>query len=197
MWRATPGGPNSFNFMQFLRKFGKIVCWRPFRGLAPRSKGKSWIRHWERTELSLKKQNCLTRRKTGQHASSVTDLCVFNNQKECSQKSYQILCLNFLKFLKEVWFVSFAGQKQIRNMRCHQNDVIDDASGKRRNDRKCRLILGPPDVLIFSFIRISSFLTSCKKILYFVKYNGQILTYVCNKLQRSWLSFCVHDLCNH
>ena len=25
---GTPlGGPNSFNFMQFLRKFGKIVCW--------------------------------------------------------------------------------------------------------------------------------------------------------------------------
>ena len=106
----------------------------------------------------------MTRRKTGQHASSATDLCVFNNQKECSQKSYQILCLNFLKFLKEGWFVSFAGQKQIRNMRCHQNDVIDDVSGKRRNDRKCRLILGPPDVLIFSFIRISSFFTSCKKI---------------------------------
>ena len=27
-WRP-PGGPNSFNFMQFLGKFGKIVCWRP------------------------------------------------------------------------------------------------------------------------------------------------------------------------
>ena len=26
--RALPRGPNSFNFMQFLRKFGKIVCWR-------------------------------------------------------------------------------------------------------------------------------------------------------------------------
>ena len=24
-----PGGPNSFNFMQFLGKFGKIVCWHP------------------------------------------------------------------------------------------------------------------------------------------------------------------------
>ena len=24
-----PPGPNSFNFMQFLEKFGKIVCWRP------------------------------------------------------------------------------------------------------------------------------------------------------------------------
>ena len=23
------GVPNSFNFMQFLGKFGKIVCWRP------------------------------------------------------------------------------------------------------------------------------------------------------------------------
>ena len=24
-----PGAPNSFNFMQFLGKFGAIVCWRP------------------------------------------------------------------------------------------------------------------------------------------------------------------------
>ena len=24
-----PGGPNSFNFMQFLGKFDKFVCWRP------------------------------------------------------------------------------------------------------------------------------------------------------------------------
>ena len=27
--RDAPPGPNSFNFMQFLGKFGKIVCWRP------------------------------------------------------------------------------------------------------------------------------------------------------------------------
>ena len=27
--QEPPGGPNSFNFMQFLGKFGKIVCWRP------------------------------------------------------------------------------------------------------------------------------------------------------------------------
>ena len=27
--RAPPGGPNSFNFMQFLENFGEIVCWRP------------------------------------------------------------------------------------------------------------------------------------------------------------------------
>ena len=40
----TPGGPNSFNFMQFLGKFGKIVCWRPLEGWCPTS-GKSWIRH--------------------------------------------------------------------------------------------------------------------------------------------------------
>ena len=26
---APPGGPNSFNFMQFLGNFCKIVCWRP------------------------------------------------------------------------------------------------------------------------------------------------------------------------
>ena len=35
-----PGGPNSFNFMQFLGKFGKIVCWRPPEVGAP-SSGKS------------------------------------------------------------------------------------------------------------------------------------------------------------
>ena len=29
---TPPGDPNSFNFMQFLRKFGKIVCWRPHLG---------------------------------------------------------------------------------------------------------------------------------------------------------------------
>ena len=34
----APGGPNSFNFMQFLGKFGKIVCWPP-RGLAPPPRG--------------------------------------------------------------------------------------------------------------------------------------------------------------
>ena len=28
-WTRPPGGPNSFNFMQFLEKFGKIVCWHP------------------------------------------------------------------------------------------------------------------------------------------------------------------------
>ena len=26
------GGPNSFDFMQFLGNFGKIVCWRPLLG---------------------------------------------------------------------------------------------------------------------------------------------------------------------
>ena len=26
---GCPRGPNSFNFMQFLGKFGKIICWRP------------------------------------------------------------------------------------------------------------------------------------------------------------------------
>ena len=42
-----PPGPNSFNFMQFLRTFGKIVCWRPPspRGVGVPSSGKSCIRH--------------------------------------------------------------------------------------------------------------------------------------------------------
>ena len=39
--RGTPlGRPNSINFMQFLGKFGKIVCWRPPPGeLAPPPRG--------------------------------------------------------------------------------------------------------------------------------------------------------------
>ena len=38
--RATPpGDPNSFNFMQFLGKYGKIVCWRPPGALAPPPQG--------------------------------------------------------------------------------------------------------------------------------------------------------------
>ena len=36
---APPGGPNSFNFMQFLGKFGKIICWRPPGELAPPPRG--------------------------------------------------------------------------------------------------------------------------------------------------------------
>ena len=32
-------GPNSFNFMQFLGKFGKIVCWRPPQVLSPPPRG--------------------------------------------------------------------------------------------------------------------------------------------------------------
>ena len=34
-----PGGPNSFNFMQFLGNFGKIVCWRPPGELVPPPRG--------------------------------------------------------------------------------------------------------------------------------------------------------------
>ena len=36
---APPGGPNSFNFMQSLGHFGKIVCWRPPGELAPPPRG--------------------------------------------------------------------------------------------------------------------------------------------------------------
>ena len=31
----APPRPNSFNFMQFLGRFGKIVCWRPREGWRP------------------------------------------------------------------------------------------------------------------------------------------------------------------
>ena len=34
-----PRHPNSFNFMQFLGNFGKIICWRPPRELAPPPRG--------------------------------------------------------------------------------------------------------------------------------------------------------------
>ena len=43
-----PPGPNSFNFMQFLGKFGKIICLRLHGGFAtppPHPPGKSWIHH--------------------------------------------------------------------------------------------------------------------------------------------------------
>ena len=30
-----PRGPNSFNFMLFMEKFGKYVCWRPLEGWHP------------------------------------------------------------------------------------------------------------------------------------------------------------------
>ena len=36
---CPPGGPNSFNFMQFLGKFGKIVCWHPPGELVPPPQG--------------------------------------------------------------------------------------------------------------------------------------------------------------
>ena len=39
-----PRGPNSFNFMQFSGKFGKIVCW-PTRGVGAPFSEKSWIRN--------------------------------------------------------------------------------------------------------------------------------------------------------
>ena len=35
----APPGPNSFNFMQFLGNFGKIVCWRPPGELASPPRG--------------------------------------------------------------------------------------------------------------------------------------------------------------
>ena len=49
--RVPPVGPNSFNFMQFLVKFGKIVCWlsnthpHPSPRVHAPTSGKFWIRH--------------------------------------------------------------------------------------------------------------------------------------------------------
>ena len=36
---CPPGGPNSFDFMQFFGKFGNFVCWRPPGELAPPPRG--------------------------------------------------------------------------------------------------------------------------------------------------------------
>ena len=41
-----PGYPNSFDFIQFSGKFGKIVCWRPPPLGVGAPLGKSWIRRW-------------------------------------------------------------------------------------------------------------------------------------------------------
>ena len=38
-WTCPPRGPNSFKFMQFLGKFGKIVCWHPPGELVPPPQG--------------------------------------------------------------------------------------------------------------------------------------------------------------
>ena len=44
--RHPPGGPNSFNFMQFWKNLAKSYVGAPPRVGAP-SSGKSWIRHWK------------------------------------------------------------------------------------------------------------------------------------------------------
>ena len=46
-WKQSlsPGCPNSFNFMQFLEEFGKIVCSRPHWRVLASTWRKSWIRH--------------------------------------------------------------------------------------------------------------------------------------------------------
>ena len=36
---CPPPRPNSFNFMQFLGRFGRIVCWPPPGELAPPPRG--------------------------------------------------------------------------------------------------------------------------------------------------------------
>ena len=45
----SPEGPDSFNFMQFLGNFGKIVYWCPPHpsGVGAKTSGKSCIRHWK------------------------------------------------------------------------------------------------------------------------------------------------------
>ena len=46
--RVPSGGPNSFNFMQFLGNIGKIICWcPPSRRAGAPSSGKSWIHQCE------------------------------------------------------------------------------------------------------------------------------------------------------
>ena len=44
----APPAQNFFIFMQFLRKIGQIIGWRPLFGVSAPSSGKSWFRYWER-----------------------------------------------------------------------------------------------------------------------------------------------------
>ena len=65
-----PGGPNSFNFMQFLGKLGKIVCWAPPpEELAPPPRGNPGSatelgnyhsKGRNSTDVILCKQSCIT-----------------------------------------------------------------------------------------------------------------------------------------
>ena len=53
-WREPPRGPNSFNFMQCLGKFGKIVCWRsPSPRVGALTSGKFWTSHWITCKILL------------------------------------------------------------------------------------------------------------------------------------------------
>ena len=51
--RGPPWGPNSFNFMHFFGKFGKIVCWHPPWRVGTRTSGKSSIHHLRVVENPL------------------------------------------------------------------------------------------------------------------------------------------------
>ena len=44
--REPPPAQHFLNFMQFLRNFGKIVCWRPPWRVGAPSYGKSWMCPW-------------------------------------------------------------------------------------------------------------------------------------------------------
>ena len=61
---TPPGYPNSFDFMQFSGKFGKIICWRPHLPPRPRvgtpSSGKSWIHHCMPYTVSIPDPLCYT-----------------------------------------------------------------------------------------------------------------------------------------
>ena len=79
----SPGGPNCFNFMQFLEKYGNIVCWRPPPptpppGVGAPSLSKYWIRRWCQPIINQNlPKNCVKMKKVGPRevASSKIFLC--------------------------------------------------------------------------------------------------------------------------
>ena len=80
--RASPGGPNSLNFIQFSGKFGKIVnriLVPPWRVGAPTS-GKSWFRPW---------CGCLDFHNCPQHSTNVWNSLICRHCRGLKRKGYE------------------------------------------------------------------------------------------------------------
>ena len=98
------GGPNSFNFMQFLRKFGKIICWRPplgsWRPLLGREILDPPLQDFSRAAFEWKQ------RKTPwmQHEASIDRIQTAEHWGQCSLINYR-------------WFVQKLRQKIVTSSR--------------------------------------------------------------------------------